>query len=137
MIIDTNVVSEAMKGDPEGVIARLLDAYPWPTLAIAAVTVQEVTYGLARMPDGRRKAVLSELWDEIRSGMSDRVLGLDAVTAALAGEILALREAQARPIGLPDAQIAATCLRYSRQLATRNTKDFEGLGIDLVDPWAA
>lgn len=137
MILDTNVVSEAMKGDPSGIIRRLLQRHPARTWALAAVTVQEITYGLARMPEGSRRSTLTSLWNEVHEVLAVRVYPVDSITAVLAGEILAVRESRGHTIGAPDAQIAATCLQRSEPLATRNLHDFEGLGIDLIDPWAA
>jgi toxin FitB len=135
MIIDTNVVSEAMRGDPDGVVTRFLSVHPEAALSMAAVTVQEVTYGLARMPAGRRKEALSSIWAEIHAELAERIHPLDAATAIVAGELLATGEATGRGIGLPDAQIAATCLVRGESLATRNVRDFEGLGIQVVNPW--
>lgn len=137
MILDTNVISEVMRGDPLSVISVLLEEHGDHALALAAVTVQEISYGLARLPDGNRRDTLSDLWNEIREGLVRYVHPLDVDTALLAGHLLASREAKGRFIGVPDAQIAATCLIHNDSLATRNTRDFDGLGIELVNPWAA
>ena len=135
MIIDTNVVSEVMRGDPSGVIGAWLGRPRHSELSMAAVTVQEVTYGLARLPEGRRRDTMTDLWRELRGTLAVRVLPLDSGTALLAGEVMAHREGQGRSIGVPDAQIAATCMMHQEALATRNTRDFEGLGLTLINPW--
>lgn len=135
MIVDTNVVSEVMRGDPTGAVGAWLARPESSGVSIAAITVQEITYGLSRLPAGRRRENLSRLWDEVRGELALQVLPLDSATALVAGELMALRELQGRAIGVPDAQIAATCLMNSTPLVTRNTKDFEGLGIELVNPW--
>lgn len=105
--------------------------------ALAAVTVQEVTYGLARLPTGSRRSRLAALWNEVHETLAAHVYPMDSVTAVLAGEILAMQDSRGRTVGLADAQIAATCLQRAEPLATRNLRDFEGLGIDLFNPWAA
>ena len=68
---------------------------------------------------------------------TDRILPVTLAVAHEAGLVLAERQAQGRPISLSDAQIAASARAYRARLATRNIRDFEGLGIDLIDPWAA
>ncbi len=135
MIIDTNVVSEVMRGDPTGVIGTWLELPRHTGLTVAAITVQEISYGLSRLPTGRRRDDMVRLWDELRDGLAFRVLALDSGTALLAGELMADRERHGRLLGVPDAQIAATCLVHRTALATRNVRDFTGLGIDIVNPW--
>jgi toxin FitB len=135
VIIDTNVVSEVMRGDPTGVIGTWLELPRDTGLTVAAVTVQEISYGLSRLPTGRRRDDMVRLWDELRDGLAFQVLGLDSGTALLAGELMADRERHGRSLGVPDAQIAATCLVHRTALATRNVRDFTGLGIDIVNPW--
>lgn len=135
MIIDTNVVSEVMRGDPTGVIGTWLELRRDAGLTIAAITVQEISYGLSRLPTGRRRDDMIRLWDEVRDVFAIQVLALDSGTALLAGELMADRERHGRSLGVPDAQIAATCLVHRTALATRNVRDFAGLGIDIVNPW--
>ena len=135
MIVDTNVVSEVMRGDPTRAIGAWLVRAENNGVSIAAITVQEITYGLSRLPAGRRREDLTRLWDEVRGELAVQVLPLDSGTALLAGELMALRELQGRAIGVPDAQIAATCLVHRMPLATRNVRDFDGLGIDVHNPW--
>lgn len=135
MIVDTNVVSEVMRGDPSGVIGTWLGHSRNDPLTIAAVSVQEISYGLARLPEGRRRETMTTLWDELRHSLAVQVIELDSGTALLAGEVMAHRERQGHAIGIPDAQIAATCLVHKQSLVTRNVRDFAGLGIDIVNPW--
>lgn len=136
MIIDTNVVSEVMRGDPTGVIRAWLERPRDSALTVAAVTVQEISYGLSRLPTGRRRDDMIRLWDEVRNELAVQVVALDSGIALLAGELMAERERHGRSMGVPDAQIAATCLLHRATLVTRNVRDFEGLGIDIDDPWA-
>lgn len=82
-----------------------------------------------------------ELTEAVRGLLEDdfeqRVAPFDAAAAQLYGLIVTDREQSGRPIGVADAQIAAVCRRFGATLATRNTKDFEGTGVDLVNPWVA
>lgn len=65
------------------------------------------------------------------------MLSFDADAAGAYAEIVAVREAAGRPISMADAQIAAICISHDATRATRNTKDFAGTGVALVDPWSA
>lgn len=135
MILDTNVLSELMRGDPTNVITMWLDTHSRTDLTIAAVTVQETTFGLARMPEGARRDRLEGTWLLLWGRLALNVLPCDADVATQAGRLSALHEKSGKHLGLADAQIGATALVHRVPLATRNTKDFEGLGIELVNPW--
>ena len=135
MILDTNVLSELMRGDPTNVVTPWLDAHRNARFTLAAVTVQETTFGLARMPDGTRRDRLEGAWRHVWAHLALNVLPCDAEVATQAGVLSALREQAGRHLGMADAQIAATALVHGVPLATRNTKDFEGLGVELLDPW--
>ena len=135
MILDTHVLSELMRGDPTNVVTSWLDAHPDTEFTLAAVTVQETTFGLARMPEGSRRDRLEGTWRHLWAHLTLNVLPCDAEVATQAGMFSATREQAGRHLGMADAQIAATAFVHGVPLATRNTKDFEGLGIELVDPW--
>jgi toxin FitB len=138
IVLDTNVVSELMRRVPDDEVVRWVDRYPADEVFITAVTAAELAYGVERMPDGERKAVLalkvSELLTEDFQG---QILPFDGAAAVYYGEIAATREAQGCPVSIADAQIAATCRRFAACLATRNTKDFVDTGITLLNPWGA
>lgn len=135
MILDTNVLSELMRGDPTNVLSSWLGAHPDTEFALAAVTVQETTFGLARMSEGARRDRLEGTWSHLWAHLALHVLPCDADVATQAGMLSALRERAGRHLGMADAQIAATALVHGVPLVTRNTKDFEGLGIEVIDPW--
>jgi predicted nucleic acid-binding protein len=117
-----------------GQLADPFGRSPGPTQQ--AVTAAELLYGVAWMPAGRRKtelaaAVRGLLGDEFR----DRVLPFDEHCASRYADIVCGRETLGRPIGVADAQIAAICRTAEATLATRNTDDFSGTGIELINPW--
>ncbi|MDF1487224.1 type II toxin-antitoxin system VapC family toxin [Tessaracoccus caeni] len=134
IVLDTNVISEALKGpqaDPN-VIAWLssLSAAPVTTIVNRA----ELLAGVALLPDGRRKEVLHATITAQLARMGT-CLPLTEEAADCYAEIQARRQEVGRPISGFDGLIAAICLASSSTLATRNTKDFEGLGLDLINPW--
>ncbi len=138
IILDTNVISELARTDPEPNVVHWLDSLPAAEVATTAVTAAELLYGVARLPDGRRKVSLAETIDAlIREEFRDRVEPFDGRAAEQYATVVVGREKKGRPISMADAQIAAICRVRSAVLATRNTGDFTDTGIDLINPWAA
>ena len=135
MILDTNILSEVMRGDPTGIVSAWLSTCDDTTAGIAAVTVQEITFGLRRMPAGVRQQRLASAWDRILTELSLYVHPLDLHKAEAAAMLQVRREESGRHLGVADAQIAATSLLLGRPLVTRNVRDFDGLGLDLANPW--
>ncbi len=138
IIVDTNVISELTRPTPEPAVVEWLDAPPTIELATTAITAAELLYGVDRLPRGRRRARLEEavravLEDDFR----DRVQPFDAAAAAHYSAVVTARDRIGRPITFADAQIAAICRAHAAALATRNTRDFEGTGITLINPWSA
>jgi len=134
IVLDTNVVSELAKPTPDPTVIAWIDAQS--ELAIAATVLAELRFGIARLPDGKRRTALSEAIDRfVADDLQGLVLAFDSVCADAYGLIVAARERAGRPIAIADAQIAATCSVHDAVLATRNTKDFQGTAIALVNPW--
>ena len=137
ILLDTNVISELVKLRPDANVVSVFDSLPASRVFTAAICEAEIRYRFARMPAGQRrdplKARIATFFEE---AFRDQVLPFDSACASLYGDIRHERELMGRPIGVQDAMIAATVRAYGASaLATRNTRDFEGCGIDLVDPW--
>ncbi|MGH3196163.1 MAG: type II toxin-antitoxin system VapC family toxin [Streptosporangiaceae bacterium] len=138
IILDTNVLSELARIDPEPNVVTWLDSLPAAEVATTAITAAELRYGVARLPDGRRKAALAETIDAlVKEDFRDRVEPFDGPAAEQYATVVVSREKKGRPISTADAQIAAICRVRSATLATRNTGDFTHTGIDLINPWDA
>ncbi len=130
ILLDTNIISEAMKAAPEPSVMEWLRARPLQTLAVSAVTLAEIRYGLARMPDGKRKRSLKDRFRVfVARGFGERVLAFDSAAADVYGDIVVAREKTGRPIEAFDAMIAATARSRGAQLATRDIGGFEDCGI--------
>jgi hypothetical protein len=136
IVLDTNVLSEVVRPAPhEGVLAWL-DSLDSLETATTATTVAELLYGVARLPEGRRKRHLSEaVRAQIEDDLEGRVEPFDGTAAGHYADIVSRRDRAGRPIRVADAQIAAICRKHGATLATRNIADFEGTGVDLIDPW--
>ncbi|MFS8931318.1 type II toxin-antitoxin system VapC family toxin [Cupriavidus taiwanensis] len=136
IVLDTNVLSELMRAEAEPTVIDWLDRQVQDALAITSVTVAELLYGIARLPDGRRKTILRQAaLQMLEDEFADRVLPFDEDSAVHYAALVFQRERSGRPVSMADAQIAAICRHHTAVLATRNGKDFEGLGIVLANPW--
>lgn len=137
IVLDSNVLSELMRSSPDGRVADWVLRVPGPELWTTAISVAEVDYGCARLRAGRRRDDLRAVADALFARFSDRIAAFDADAAVRYGSVVASREERGRPISMADAQIAAVCQARDAVLATRNVADFEGTGIEIVNPWSA
>jgi toxin FitB len=136
IILDTNVVSELMRRTPEVAVMRWVDARPVGGLYTTAVTQAEILHGVMLLPRGKRRdAIASAAAQMFEEDFADRVLPFGSDAAVAYAEIASARRRRGRPISAFDAQIAAIAQSVGAQLATRNVDDFEGCGIEIVDPW--
>lgn len=137
IVLDTNVISEVMKSSPDGRVLEWLRARPLESLAITAISIAEIRYGLRRLPGGRRREDLEARFRTfLDRGFGDRILSFDGVAADTYGEIAAVRQGTGRPIDRFDAMIAAIAHSRASAVATRNVGDFQGCGIRVLDPWS-
>jgi predicted nucleic acid-binding protein len=135
IIVDTNVVSELMKTDPSPRVQGWVRERDRRELRMTAITVAEVLYGIERLPRGKRKIAIRRDALEVFGRFADEILAFDAAAALLYAEIVDRRDRLGAPISGYDAQIAAICRTHGATLATRNTKDFENTGGEVLNPW--
>lgn len=135
IVLDTNVVSELMRREPADAVLGWVQAQSPPRLCTTSVTLAEVRYGIARLPNGRRKDLLVAAAEEVFTTFADRVLAFDAVCAVQYAEVVVAKTRGGAPISGFDAQIAAICRHHGAALATRDVSDFADTGLPLVDPW--
>ena len=136
ILLDTNVLSELMKAKPAPEVVAWIDQQPAGQLYISAITVAEILYGIARLPDGKRKTSFADLarlmFDEDFAG---RILPFDTEAASRYASLVATSEAQGRVADMADAQIAAIAALYDAPVATRNVRHFDHLGVRVINPW--
>lgn len=135
VVLDTNVISELMRAVPEVHVKAWVRNVPPELVYTTSVSVAEVRSGIARLPPGRRRDLLTDAADDVFSAFSERVLPFDLLAASAYAEVVVGREQAGAPIAGFDAQIAAICKVHRAALATRNTNDFLNLGLELIDPW--
>ena len=136
VIIDTNVLSELMRGEPSGVVLANLKSFDPDERYTTAITEAEIRFGVAMMPEGHKKRALrlqaQAVFDREFVG---RVLPFDSAAAMAYAEVAAARRASGRPIAQSDAQIAGIVLSRRGVLYTRNARDFRNCGFEVVNPW--
>lgn len=138
ILLDTNVISELMRAEPSLAVLDWFGAHEAADLFISAVTEAELRTGVAILPEGqRRNGLQSALDGMIEEDFPDRVLPFDSNAARAYADIAARRRAAGRPISEADCQIAAIAVAAGAPVATRNVKDFDDCGVDLINPWTA
>ena len=135
IIVDTNVVSELMKPSPSEAVIEWLRAQTSSELFTTSITLAEILYGIARLPDGRRKELLCATSSEVFATFEDQVLPFDSGAAKRYPGVVERRDQLGLPIDGFDAQIASICRAHGAALATRNLKGFRHTDVDLIDPW--
>jgi predicted nucleic acid-binding protein len=136
IVLDTNVLSALMRTKPDAVVVEWLDRQPADSIWVTSITVFEARFGLARLPNGKRRRSLERAFDRVLTeDVSSRVLSLDEMAAATAGQLAAERQRAGRVVDLRDTLIAGIAQARRATIATRNTRHFEGLDVPVVDPW--
>jgi toxin FitB len=135
IILDTNVTSELMRAQPDPAVTAWLAAQPPTELSSTVVTVAEISYGLQRLPRGRRRRSLEQSYDSLFVDMADHVLAFDVEAALLYGPLVATKERAGIAMDPMDAQIACIAACRGAMIATRNERDFADCGVRLVNPW--
>lgn len=136
LIIDTNVYSELMRPEPNANVAEWFKKKPASALFITSVSVAETNYGLNLLDGGKRKNVLTTAWELIlEETFGNRILSFTVSDAENFADIAAHKRKNGKSMNYFDAQIAAIAKSHDAVLATRNIKDFQDCGIQLVNPF--
>jgi predicted nucleic acid-binding protein len=135
--LDTNVLSELFRPTPSTQVVDWLAQQDSAKVYFTAVGEAELRHGVALLPQGKRRDELAKAIDAILDeDFRNRVLPFDRPAAEAYALIAAERRAAGRPISQFDCQIAAIVRTYQASIATRNTVDFEGCGINVLNPWS-
>ena len=134
ILVDTNVLSELTRRTPEPRVVAWLEVNE-PALALPAIALAELRYGIARLPDGRRRSGLLRFWHATCTQFRGRIFSFDERAAERYGEVAASAERAGRRLNIQDGQIAAIALVHAMTVATRNVGDFQAAGVALVNPW--
>lgn len=137
ILLDTNVISALMRPDRDPAVPAWLDDQPTESVWTTSITVFEIRTGLELLATGRRRRHLEQVFEDIvTQGLEGRVQSFDPPAAVAAGRIAASRQRAGRTMEIRDVQIAGIATARKATLATGNIRHFEGIDLDLVDPWA-
>ena len=138
IILDTNVISEFMRKAPDPRVQHWAEQQRSHRLTVTTITVAEIGRGIARLPAGKRRSDLDIRFEDfMTAAFQERVLPFDLDAARVYGTLAAGREHAGLHADAVDLMIASIAHIHGATIATRNLSDFEGCGLDLVDPWTA
>ncbi len=138
IILDTNVISEAMRSLPSPIVLGWLANWSKFEFATTTINIAEIRFGIARLPYGRRRTERDALLNNfVARSFGDRIFGFDQLAADAYGELVAARERAGHPLQGFDGLIAAIAASRGFVVATRNITDFENCGVPLINPWTA
>ena len=132
-LLDTNVISELTRDTPDPHVTEFISRQD--ELWLASLVVYELELGLELLPPGRRRDQVSIANARVISAFEDHILPLDRVGAEWGARFRVSARRRGRPIRLADALIAGTAMANDLTLATRNVRDFQGLGVRIINPW--
>jgi predicted nucleic acid-binding protein len=138
IVVDTNVISELMRPEPHPKVLAWVAAQPRTLLYTTHINQAEILYGIAALPEGRRRTALAAAAEGMfAEDFAGRILPFGAAAAVRYADIVITRRRAGNPIEGFDALIAATALAAGASVATRDTSGFAGCGLTLIDPWTA
>jgi predicted nucleic acid-binding protein len=135
IVLDTNVVSEAMKPEPDATVRAWLNDQVAETLYLSSVTLAELLFGIAALPAGKRKNRLARALDGLMDLFEGRVLPFDADAARHYPELAMTARNAGRGFPTPDGHIAAIAASRDFMVASRDTSPYEAGGLQVINPW--
>ncbi len=136
ILLDTNVISELWRLQPDPTVLAWVDAQAIETLFLSAITAAELRFGVAAMPEGKRRTIFHErLEREVLPGFLGRVLAFDLQASKAYAELMSNARNQGLAIGMADGCIAAIAATQGLMVATRDQAPFKAAGVKVIDPW--
>lgn len=136
IILDTNVVSEPWRPEPDARVLRWLDEHDPDEFFLTATVAGELLTGVERLPKGRRRTTLARNVDQLLRAMSDRVLPYDLTAARHLARLVVRASRDGTTVTLGDAQIAAVASVRGATVATRDVEPFEAMDVPTINPWS-
>lgn len=137
ILLDTNIVSEAMKPEPHPAVRDWLDEQAAETLYLSSVTIAELMFGIGALPKGKRKDKLAAALDGVLDLFDDRILPFDTKAACCYADLAVKARAAGKGFPTPDGYIAAIAASRDFAVASRDTSPFTAAGLTVIDPWTA
>ena len=134
ILLDTNVVSEAMRPTPDRNVLAWLDAQAAETLYLSTVSLSELLFGIESLPAGKRRQALAE---QVIALFGERIVAFDLAAAHEYPKLVMRARRHGQPITVADAQIAAIAASRNFSVATRDEAPFQAAGVPIINPWTA
>ena len=135
IILDTNVISEAMKAEPNPAVQAWLDERAAETIYLSSITLAELLFGIGILPSGRRKDIMIQTLDGLLDLFEDRVLPFDADAARHYAHLAVTARTAGKGFPTPDGYIAAIANARGFAVATRDVTPFQSVGLNVINPW--
>ena len=135
ILLDTNVVSEAIRPEPFPMVLSWLDAQSHGTLFLSSITVAELLFGIGALPEGRRKDMLTDRIGGLLDQFAGRVLSFDTTAAQCFADLAVKARQDGRGFPVPDGYIAAIAAAQGFAVASRDNRAFMAAGLTVIDPW--
>ena len=135
IVLDTNVISEALKPQPHPALRAWLDAQAAETLYLTSITVAELWFGIGVLPAGRRKTALEQAVEGLSPLFEGRVLAFDTAAARCYADRAVRARVAGQGLPTPDGYIAAIADAHRCAVATRDTAPFKAAGVEVLNPW--
>jgi toxin FitB len=136
IIVDTNVISEPTRPLPNPAVLKWLNNQPHGSLCFTAISLGEILVGIASMPKGKRREVLSAATSVLLLELfGDRILPYDAKAAGVYAEIVSKTNAVGLVLPFADSQIAAIAKAHNLPIASRDFTPFNSAGLKVINPW--
>ena len=135
IVLDTNVISEAMKPAPDAAVRAWLNDQVAQTLYLSSVTLAELLFGIRALPAGRRKNMLDRAMTELLALFEDRILPFDTDAARHYADLAVTARNGGRGFPTPDGYVAAVAASRGFIVASRDRSPYEAAGLKVIDPW--
>jgi toxin FitB len=135
IVLDTNVLSALMKAAPDPTAVNWLDRQPRSSIWITSITLLEIDFGIRILASGKKRTALWRSFEAVLELIEHRIVAFDAAAAEEAASLMAVRQANGRPVELRDTMIVGMVLAHKATLATRNVVHFKDAGATVVNPW--
>lgn len=134
-LLDTCVLSELVKANPEPKVVAWINSQAEETLFVSSITLAELLKGVSKLQDSLRKTALNKWISQIQEEMTDRILSFDSSTADYWATLCASAEKAGKTLSVFDSLIAGTAIEHGLVIVTKNTRAFEAAPVILLNPW--
>jgi predicted nucleic acid-binding protein len=135
ILLDTNIISEAVKPQSHPSVRAWLDAQSVETMFVTSITIAELLFGVGALPDGKRKDLLAARIEGVVAAFAGRIVSFDVLAARRYADLAVKARLSGKGFPTPDGYIAAVAGVRGFAVASRDTSAFEAAGLTVINPW--